>query len=77
MQLCSWKQCGQVAWFPPLASGFGFVDISSEIGLSAAANGSAVATWNHLLRVKTGKKTSIFKIQTGMYLILRAIERNG
>lgn len=53
MQLCSWKQrglleCGQVAWFPLLALGFGFVDISSEIGLSPAANRSAVAPWNHL-----------------------------
>lgn len=52
MQLCSWKQrglleCGQVAWFPLLALGFGFVDISSEIGLSPAANRSVVAPWNH------------------------------
>lgn len=52
MQLCSWKQpsqleCGQVAWFPPLALGFGFVDMSSEIGPSPAANSSVVAPWNH------------------------------
>lgn len=50
MQSCSWRQlgqleCGQVAW---LALGFGLVDISSEIGLGPAANGSAVAPWSHL-----------------------------
>lgn len=58
MQLCSWRlpgqlECGEVGW---LALGFGFVDISSEIGPSPAANGSAVAPWNHLSRVKRGKK---------------------
>lgn len=61
MQLCSWKQpgqleCSQVAWLPPLALGFGLLDISSEIGPSPAANGSAVAPCNHLLRVKTEKE---------------------
>ena len=62
MQLCSWMQprrleCGQVSWFPQLALGFGFVDISSEIGpWNPAVNGSAVAPWSHLLRVKTVKE---------------------
>ena len=70
MQLCSWKQpsqleCGQVAWFPPLALGFGFVDMSSEIGPSPAANGSVVAPWNHLSRVKTGKKHLSLKCRKG------------
>lgn len=49
MQLCSWRQpiqleCGQVEW---LALGFGFVNISSEIGPNPAANGSAVTPWSH------------------------------
>lgn len=63
MQLGSWKQrglleCGQVAWFPLVALGFGFVDISSEIGPSPAANCSVVAPWNRLLKVKREKKIS-------------------
>lgn len=49
MQLCCCRrpiqlECGQVAG---LALGFGFVNISSEIGPSPAANGSAVAPRSH------------------------------
>lgn len=67
MQLCSWSQpiqleCGQVEW---LALGFGFVNISSEIGPNPAANGSAVTPWSHLLKVKTGKKHLSLKCRQG------------
>lgn len=43
-------QCGQVAWFPQLAWGFGSTDIHSQI--NPAVNGSVVAPQNQLWRAK-------------------------
>lgn len=67
---CSVQECGQVAWFPQLASGFGFADINSQI--RPAVNCSVVAPWNHLLKAKM----EMFKIHIWTSVMFKVLWRN-
>lgn len=61
----------RVAWFPQMASGFGFADIDSQI--SPAVNCSVVAPQNHLLRAKM----EMIKIHIWTFVMLKVFRRNG
>lgn len=65
------QECGQVAWFPQLASSFGFADIHSQI--SPAVNCSVVAPRNHLLRAKM----EMFKIHIWTSVMFKVFGRTN
>lgn len=61
----------QVAWFPQMASGFGFTHIDSQI--SPAVNVSVAAPPNHLLKAKM----EMFKIHVWTSVMLKAFRRKA